>query len=108
MNPCGAMTVTLPDATSASFVTAFYTAIMVGVGMGIDHGGDRSPRSMLAVEVQSSSGGFDRKQPIDHDEPGVAFDQRHVRHIEPAGLIKTFDNLEQAVLTIEAPAAGSD
>jgi hypothetical protein len=65
----------------------FDTAIMVGVGMGIDHGDDRSPRPMLVVEVQSSSGGFGRKQRIDHDEPGVAFDQRHVRHIEPADLI---------------------
>ena len=86
-------------------------APVIGMGMGEDHRGNRTPAAMLEIQLHRGARALDRGQRIDHDHAAVALDQRHVGDVEPAHLIDAGHHLEQAVVHVEPrlpPQAGVD
>ena len=111
MNRFGAMIGTLPLAERFVVEHAARAPPMVGVGMGEDHGRDRSLAAVLEVQLHRGARALDRGQRIDHDHAAVALDQRHVGDVEPAHLVDAGHDFEQAVMHVEPrlpPQAGID
>ena len=75
-----------------------HPAEVVGMRMGVDHPGHRPVSAVLAVQRDARRRGLGRDQRVDHDHPGVALDDRHVREVHPADLVDAAGHLEQAVL----------
>ncbi len=66
---------------------------------------------VLAREGQRRGGTLARRQSVDDDPAGLAFDQRHVGDVEAAQLVDAVGDLEQADLCVQhrmAPQAGVD
>ena len=76
-----------------------------------DDGRHRLVAQVPARESQRCGCGLARCQRVDHDEPSLALDQRHVGEVEAAQLVDAVGDLEQACLGVElgvAPQAGID
>jgi len=71
---------------------------VVQVGVGVDDGGDGPVAPMPPVERDSRGCDLPGDQRVDDDDPVVAFDQRHVGHLETADLVDPVGHLIQAVL----------
>src|SRR6185312_9638396 len=109
MNRLGAMIGTLPPASTSSSSTPRAPAPMVGMGVGKDHGGDRTLAAVLEIKLHRGPRALDRGQRVHHDHAAVALDQRHVGDVEPAHLIDAGYDFEQAVMHVEPrlpPQAG--
>ncbi len=81
------------------------------MAVAIDHRDDRLFGQMFESELHCRFCGLGRQQRIDHYVTGIAFNDRDVRHIEPAQLVNTLCYLKQPVTGIQlrlAPEAGID
>jgi hypothetical protein len=66
---------------------------------------------MARVELEARAGDLRRHQRIDHDQPVIALDHRHVRDVEATDLIDPVGHLEESVVQVEprqAPQARID
>ncbi|MNT32228.1 hypothetical protein D3C72_1680980 [compost metagenome] len=64
---------------------------------------------MLEVQVEAGARGLHRCQRVDHDQAGIALDDRHVGDIEATDLVDPIRHLEQPVVHVQlrlAPQAG--
>src|SRR5262249_24560270 len=90
---------------------AAHPTVVIGVTVGVDDRGDRSPPAVPYIKVHAGPCHFGRDQGIDHDEPTLALDDRHVREVEAADLIDAVADLEEAMVHVEprvTPQAGID
>jgi hypothetical protein len=76
---------------------AQHTAEVIDMRMGVDHRGHRPVAAVLPVQCQPRRGHLGRHRRIDHDHPGLALDHGHVRQLDPAQLVYTVGDLEQAL-----------
>ena len=76
---------------------AQHPAEVIQVRVRVDHRGDRAVAPVSPVQGERRGGDLRRDQRVDHDDAMVAFDQRHVRHLEPADLVDAVGHLIQAV-----------
>lgn len=60
---------------------------MITVRVPVDDAGDRLVAGVLTIKGDTRRGALRRDQRIDHDDPGVTLDDRHVRQVEAANLI---------------------
>ena len=74
------------------------TAEMVQVSVRVDHGGDLPVPAVLPVQGDRGGGALGGDQRVDHDDAGVALDQRHVRHVQVTDLVDPGGDLVQALL----------
>ncbi len=88
---------------------AEHTTEMVGVRMRVDHRGDRAlPQRGVRQRQTITSAAFDCER-VDHDPPGVAFNERDVGDVVATRLPDTGRHLEQAVNVVQlclTPQAG--
>ena len=90
---------------------AEHAAEVVGVGVGVDHGGDRPLAEVLVGQRQARPRRRLDRQRVDDDPARVAGDERDVRDVVPARLPQPVVDLEQAVDVVQlrlAPQARVD
>jgi len=78
-----------------------YAAEMINVRVCVNHRGNRFARAILEVQLKARSGGFNRQQRVEHDQPVVALNNGHVGQIQATNLINAFSDLEQTSNGIE-------
>jgi len=90
---------------------AAHAAVVVHVAVRVDHRAHRPLAAVPRVEGQAGGGHLGGDERVDHDEPAIALDQRHVGDVVAAHLVETLGDLEQAVVHVEpgmAPQARID
>ena len=90
---------------------AQHAAEVIDVTVGVDHRDDRPVTAVGAVQRQGGGRGFGADQWIDHDDPGITFDEGDVGQVQAADLIDTFDHFVEALFGSQCgltPQAGMD
>ena len=77
---------------------AQHPAEVIQVGVGVDDRGDGPVTPVVPVQGERRRSDLGRDQRVDDDDPVVAFDQRHVGHVEAADLVDAVGHLVQALL----------
>ena len=77
---------------------ALHTAVVVDMGMGVDHPGDRFVADVLADQRHALASTFDPGHAVDHDEPVDALDNGELRDVVATHLVDAVNHLEQATL----------
>ena len=86
-------------------------AVVIHVGVAVNHGADRPLAQGLVDEGEGRLGGLRRDQRVEDDPPLVTLDEGDVGEIEAADLVNLVGHLEQAVLHVQlgiAPQARVD
>ena len=95
---------------------AQHPAEVIQVGVRVDHGRNGTVAPVSAVQGDRRGRDLRRDQRVDHDDAMVAFDQRHVRHLEPADLVdpvasphtgRAWRSAEPAATSWDSPCPGS-
>ncbi len=73
-------------------------AVVVDVGVGVDHGRDGLVADMLADQAHGLARGLDRGHAVDDHQSGVALDDREVGDVVVAHLVDAVHDLVQAAL----------
>ena len=71
---------------------------VVDVAVGVDDRDHRAVAAVCAIQRQRGRRGLGGDQRVDHDDPGVAFDEADVRQVEAADLIDALDHFVEALL----------
>ncbi|MCY1276462.1 hypothetical protein D9M70_251270 [compost metagenome] len=90
---------------------ALDAAKMIDVAVRVDHGAHRLARPVLVIQVERGLRRFRGQQRIDDDQPCLALDDGHVRHVEAAHLVDAAGDVEQAMQILQpgkSPQAGID
>ena len=88
---------------------AAHAAEVVDMAVAVDHGHHRLLRPMLEVQRHAGGRHLGADQRVDHDQAGIALDDRHVGDVDAAHLPHPVDHLEQAGDHVDprmAPQAG--
>ena len=81
---------------------AQHAAVVVDVGVGVDHGRDRSFAQVFGDQVVGGGGGLGGGQRVDDHPSDVAPDERDAGGVEATHLVEAVDDLVEAVLGVEA------
>ena len=74
---------------------ALDAAVMVDVGVGVDHGRHRLVTDVLTEHLHALGGGLHPAHAVDDDQTVVALDDRQIADVVVAHLVQPVDDLEQ-------------